>query len=164
MLEGMQAGLSWITILKKRENYYTAFDQFDATKIVNYSQQKIEQLMQNAGIIRNRLKIQSIVSGAKAFLAMQDKGLELSDFIWSFVNHKTMQNNFISMDEVPAQTDISTALSKALKKRGFNFVGPTIIYAFMQACGLVNDHLVSCYRHAKIKQLATIWYAHHAYD
>ena len=154
LLEGMQAGLSWLTILKKREHFYQAFDDFDPNKIANYGQAKIEALMQNASIIRNRLKINAIISNAKAYLAMQEEGLNFSDFIWSFVNHKPIQNHFSTMDEIPAQTAISIELSKALKIRGFGFVGPTIIYAFMQACGLVNDHLVGCYRHKEIMQLS----------
>jgi len=143
-LDGQQAGLSWITILKKQENYREAYDYFDPYKLVNYDESRIEQLLQNPGIIRNRLKVRSIIKNAKAWLAMEASGESLSTFLWTFVGGTAIQNTWKSMDEVPASTLESNAMSRALKKYGFSFVGPTICYAFMQAVGMVNDHLVSC--------------------
>lgn len=153
-LEGAQAGLSWITILRKRENYRRAFDGFDPTKIARYTPAKIEKLMGDEGIVRNRLKIEGVVASAQAYLAMEKEGLAFSEFIWSFVDGKPIVNRLKPSGPVPAETDISQALSKALKKRGFKFVGPTIVYAFMQAVGMVNDHLVTCYRHPEFKKRA----------
>lgn len=147
ILEGAQAGLSWITVLRKRDNYRTAFDNFDATKIARYTQKKLDKLMLNEGIIRNRLKLESVVKNAKAYLAMQDAGEDFSEFLWSFVGDKPRRNRHKTMATVPASTPESDAMSKALKKRGFNFVGSTICYAFMQAAGMVDDHLVSCHKH-----------------
>ena len=144
ILEGAQAGLSWITILKKRENYRAAFDNFDAKKIARYDARKIKQLMNNAGIVRNRLKIESTISNAKAFLAVQKEFGSFDRYIWQFVGEK--QNHWKSLKQIPPKTAESDSMSKNLKKRGFRFVGSTICYAFMQACGLVNDHLVSCFR------------------
>src|SRR5690606_19017177 len=146
ILEAAQAGLSWITVLRKRENYRKAFDNFDAKKIARYTPEKIERLMQDSGIIRNRLKIQSAIQNARALLAMNENGEDFSEFLWSFVNHKPMQNTLYSMADAVATTPESDAMSKALKKKGFNFVGSTICYAFMQACGMVNDHFVDCFR------------------
>ena len=143
-LDGQQAGLSWITILRKQQTYQEAYDGFDPHKIVAYDQAKCDELMQNSGIIRNRLKIQSIIKNAAGFLEFEENGESFSDFLWSFVDGKPVNNRFKAMDEVPTETEASRAMSKALKKRGFTFVGPTICYAFMQAVGMVNDHLVDC--------------------
>jgi len=145
-LDGQQAGLSWITILKKRQGYLNAFANFDANEIKDFTEEDVERLMQDTGIIRNRLKINSIIKNAKAYLAYEEehgKG-SFSTFLWGFVGGKPKVNKFETMAEVPAETVESQAMSKALKKLGFNFVGPTICYAFMQAVGMVNDHLVSC--------------------
>jgi DNA-3-methyladenine glycosylase I len=144
ILEGFQAGLSWITILRKRENFRMAFDDFKATKIVKYDAEKVEELMQNAGIIRNRLKIEGAITNAKLFLETQIEYGSFDEYIWSFVSGQTIVNQWNSHKEVPASTAISDAMSKALKKRGFKFVGTTICYAFMQATGMVDDHLVDC--------------------
>lgn len=143
-LDGQQAGLSWITILKKEDTYYAAYDDFDPSKIVHYDAIKIETLMQNSGIVRNKLKINAIIKNAKGYQAIEEQEGSFSDFIWSFVNGETIQNSWQTMDEVPVTTLESEAMSKALKKRGFSFVGPTICYAFMQAVGMVNDHLTTC--------------------
>ncbi|MBM7663069.1 DNA-3-methyladenine glycosylase I [Bacillus mesophilus] len=148
-LEGAQAGLSWITILKKRENYRKAFDGFNPEVIVNYDEQKIEELLQNEGIVRNRLKVNSVISNAKAYLKVVDEFGSFSSYIWSFVGGKPIENHFLSLDEVPATTPISDQFSKDLKKRGFKFVGSTICYAFMQAVGMVNDHIVTCHCYEK---------------
>jgi DNA-3-methyladenine glycosylase I len=154
LLEGAQAGLSWITVLNKRENYREAMDDFNAEKIAAYGEVKKHQLLGNSGIIRNRLKIDSAIKNARAFLEFEHKEIGFSDFLWSFVDHKPIQNCFRSLDEVPATTAASEAMSKALKKLGFNFVGGTICYAFMQATGMVNDHLVTCYRREECMDLA----------
>jgi len=144
LLEGFQSGLSWITILRKRENFRNAFDGFDAEKIVKYKPKKIAALMADTGIIRNRLKIEAAVHNAKAFLEMQEKGPGLAAFFWDAVDGAPLQNNFKSMKDVPGKTELSTKLSKELKKLGFKFVGPTTVYAHMQAMGMVNDHIVDC--------------------
>ncbi len=151
-LDGAQAGLSWITILRKRENYCRAFDGFDPEKIVRYTPAKIEKLMKDEGIVRNRLKIEGVVASAKAYLAMRKEGLTLSKFLWDFVDGKPIVNRLKPGGPIPAETETSQAISKALKKKGFKFVGPTIVYAFMQAVGMVNDHLVTCYRHPDYKK------------
>ena len=143
-LDGQQAGLSWITILRKQQTYEEAYDHFDAEKIVQYGDKKIAKLLENPGIIRNKLKVQSIIKNSKGFLEFKEKGESFSEFIWSFVDGAAVQNRFSSMDDVPVSTPAAEAMSKALKKRGFNFVGPTICYAFMQAVGVVNDHFVTC--------------------
>ena len=143
-LEGQQAGLSWITILKKRENYRNAFFQFDPEKVAQMTAEDIDQCMQNPGLIRYRAKLEAIVKNAQAFLAMKKCGENFSDFIWSFVNHKPIVNDVPDLRTVPAKTEASKALSKALKKRGFVFVGETTCYAFMQSMGLVDDHLNDC--------------------
>jgi DNA-3-methyladenine glycosylase I len=145
ILEGMQAGLSWITILRKRENYRRLFDHFDAEKIAVYDQAKLDALMLDAGIIRNRLKIESSVLNARAFLAVQAEFGSFDAFIWQFVGNSPKLNRWQSLSEIPAETPEAQAMSKALKKRGFKFVGPTICYAFMQACGMVNDHTTDCF-------------------
>ena len=150
ILEGAQAGLSWDTILRKRENYREAFDNFDAAKVARYSDAKCAKLLMNEGIIRNRLKVASAVSNAKAFLRVQKEFGSFDKYIWEFVGGKPMVNNLKGHGDVPAKTEISDAISKDLKKRGFNFVGSTIMYAFMQATGIVNDHLVSCFRFKEI--------------
>ncbi|MDU4092505.1 MAG: DNA-3-methyladenine glycosylase I [Pantoea sp.] len=146
-LEGQQAGLSWITVLKKRENYRAAFYQFDPKTIAQMNESDIDRLMQDSGLIRHRAKLNAIVTNARAYLMMQENGEDFSRFIWAFVGHQPQINHFTEGAVVPAQTPASLALSKALKKRGFKFVGATICYAFMQACGLVNDHLTGCFRH-----------------
>ena len=143
-LEGAQAGLSWITILRKRENYIAAFDNFDAKKIAQYDEAKIADLLQNPGIVRNKLKVNAFVKNARAFLAIQDEFGSFDEWIWQFVGGQPVVNSWSTRGEVPAETEQSQAMSKALKKRGFSFVGPTICYAFMQACGMVNDHVTDC--------------------
>jgi len=143
-LDGQQAGLSWITILRKQQTYELAYDQFDAEKIIHYGAEKIESLLQDPGIVRNKLKVNSIIKNAKGFLEIQRSGESFSDYIWSFVDGKVIQNKWRTMTEIPTSTPASEAMSKSLKKRGFTFVGPTICYAFMEAVGLVNDHIVSC--------------------
>ncbi|KXS32170.1 MAG: DNA-3-methyladenine glycosylase I [Candidatus Gallionella acididurans] len=150
VLEGAQAGLSWITILRKRENYRAAFDGFDAVRIAAYGANKIESLLQDAGIVRNRLKVQAAITNARKFLDVQDEFGSFDRFIWQFVDGKTRQNRWRSMAEVPASTTESDALSRELKRRGFKFVGPTICYAHMQATGMVNDHTIDCFRHAEL--------------
>ena len=144
ILEGAQAGLSWITVLKKRENYRSCFDNFDPKKIARYGEKEINKLLNNAGIIRNRLKIESAIINASAYLKLQSEGNNFSDYIWSFVDDKQIKNRWESFRSIPSKTSISDTLSKDLKKRGFKFVGSTICYAFMQAVGLVNDHTVDC--------------------
>lgn len=147
ILEGAQAGLSWLTILKRREAYRKAFDHFDPKKVAKYDQKKIEELLQNEGIIRNRLKVQSTVTNAQAFLEVQKEFGSFDAYIWSFVDGKPIQNKWKGRHEVPAVTPLAEKLSKDLIKRGFRFVGPTIIYAHMQAIGMVNDHTTDCFRH-----------------
>lgn len=154
ILEGAQAGLSWITVLRRRETYRAAFDQFDPHKIARYSDARKAKLMNDEGIIRNRLKIESAVRNARAYLAMQEQGENFSQFLWQFVGAKPKQNRLESMADAQASTPESDAMSKALKQRGFNFVGSTICYAFMQAAGMVNDHLIDCYRHKECAKLA----------
>ena len=149
-LEGAQAGLSWITILRKRENYRRLFDNFDAEKIARYDDIKIAELLLDAGIVRNRLKVNGFVKNARAYLAMREQGESLNDFLWGFVDGETLQNKRASISDVPANTEISDRMSKELKKRGFTFVGSTICYAFMQAAGLVNDHCSDCFRHDQL--------------
>ena len=150
VLEGAQAGLSWITILKKRDAYREVFDGFDPVKIAGYDSAKIEELLGCAGIIRNRLKIEASVKNARAFLAVQKEFGSFDSYIWRFVNGKPVKNGWKELAQIPAQTEASVAMSKDLKKRGFSFVGPTICYAFMQAVGMVNDHLVSCFRYHEL--------------
>jgi DNA-3-methyladenine glycosylase I len=150
-LEGAQAGLSWITILRKREHYRKVFDHFDAHKIARYSDSKIAELLQDPGIVRNRLKVNGFVKNARAYLELQQQGLTLDAYLWDFVDGKPLQNNRKSMQDVPATSAVSDAMAKDLKKRGFTFIGSTICYAFMQAAGLVNDHLSGCFRHQQLK-------------
>ncbi|WP_037469970.1 DNA-3-methyladenine glycosylase I [Shewanella marina] len=149
-LDGQQAGLSWYTILKKRDNYYQAYANFEPAKIVLFTEQDIERLMQDTGIVRNKLKVNSVIKNAKGFLALQQQGIDFSEFLWDFVDGKPVMNQYQTMAEVPTQTPASEAMSKALKKLGFTFVGPTICYAFMQAVGMVNDHLVNCHCYNKV--------------
>jgi DNA-3-methyladenine glycosylase I len=150
ILEGAQAGLSWDTILRKRENYRLAFEDFNAELIACYDERKIAELLLNEGIVRNRLKIASAVRNAKGYLKIKEEFDSFDSYIWQFVGGNPIQNSWRDLSEVPAKTSISDALSKDLKRRGFNFVGSTIMYAFMQACGLVNDHLVSCFRYKEV--------------
>lgn len=146
ILEGAQAGLSWITILKRRQSYRAAYDNFDPNKIAKYDDKKKSSLLQNAGIIRNRLKIDASILNARAFLKVVEEYGSFDRYIWQFVNHKTIYNNWKNLAEIPAETKESKAMSKDLKKRGFKFVGPTICYAFMQAVGMVNDHTQDCFK------------------
>lgn len=154
ILEGAQAGLSWITILRKRKNYQRAFDGFDAEKIARYEQKKITALLNNEGIVRNRLKIASAVNNAQRFLDILEQQASFADFLWGFVDGRPIQNHWLSLDDVPVNTPKSDVMSRELKRRGFNFVGTTICYAFMQAVGMVNDHTVDCFRHQQIMNLA----------
>lgn len=154
VLDGFQAGLSWITILRKRDSFREAFDGFDPERIARYTPKKVEKLLQNQGIIRHRGKIEASISNAQAWLDIMEQGDGFSDFIWRHVDHKPVQNNWRQIGEVPAATDMSVALSKALKKQGFKFCGPTIVYAFAQAVGLVNDHITCCPRHKACIKLA----------
>jgi DNA-3-methyladenine glycosylase I len=154
VLDGFQAGLSWITILRKRENFRRAFDDFEPEKIARYRERKIESLMKDTGIVRNRAKIEGAVSSARAYLDIMERGPGFSNLLWDFVDGKPKQNAFRSTAQVPAETELSRRMSKELAARGFRFVGPTIVYAFMQAVGMVNDHLVRCHRHAAVAKLA----------
>lgn len=153
ILETFQAGLSWITILRKRENFREALDAFDYKMIAAYSDAKLEELLQNPGIIRNRLKVKATVSNAQAFIKIQEEFGSFSKYIWGFVNHKPVQNSVKNYKEAPATTAISDALSKDLKRRGFKFTGSTVVYAHMQATGMVNDHEVNCFRYAEVSKL-----------
>ncbi len=150
ILEGAQAGLSWQTVLNKRENYREAFDNFEVAKVTRYTPRRVEKLLQNAGIIRNRLKVESSISNAKAVLAVRNEFGSFDRYVWQFVGGKPKKNRFRSMSQVPATTPESDAFSKDLKKRGFRFVGSTICYAFMQATGMVNDHTTSCFRYKQV--------------
>ena len=152
ILEGAQAGLSWNTILKKREDYRAAFDNFDAGAIAGYDQQKVERLLANPGIVRNKLKVAAAIQNAKAFLAVQEEFGSFDAYIWQFVGGQPRVNSWRSLREIPTRTPESAAMSKDLKRRGFKFVGSTICYAFMQAVGMVNDHVVGCFRHAQISK------------
>jgi DNA-3-methyladenine glycosylase I len=154
MLDGFQAGLSWITILRKRDNFRKAFDGFAPERIACYTPKKIERLMNDAGIVRNRAKIEGAVGSARAYLDIMEKGPGFSNLLWDFLDGRPKVNTFRSIKQVPAETDISRRISKELAARGFKFVGPTIVYAFMQAVGMVNDHLVGCHRHAACAALA----------
>lgn len=150
ILEGAQAGLSWLTILRKREHYRRAFDGFDVEAIARYDDRKVASLLADAGIVRNRLKIAAAITNARACLALAEDFGGLDRFLWQFVEGRPIQNQWKTLSEVPAETDQSTAMSRALRKRGFRFVGPTICYAFMQAVGMVNDHTCDCFRHAEL--------------
>ncbi|MEQ8692780.1 MAG: DNA-3-methyladenine glycosylase I [Pseudomonadales bacterium] len=147
VLEGAQAGLSWITILRKREGYRLVFDGFVAETLAAWPDERLEAALRSTQIVRNRLKVLSVRQNALAIMDLQKAGATLSDYLWEFIDHQPLVNQWLSHNEVPAQTDLSIRISKDMKKRGFTFVGPTIIYAFMQATGMVNDHVVSCFRH-----------------
>ena len=151
VLEGAQAGLSWLTILKKRENYRAAFDRFDPEKVAHYDSLKVRQLLENPGIVRNRLKVQSAVRNARAFLSVQAEFDSFDAFLWQYVDSKPKQNAWTSVSQIPARTETSDVLSEDLKKRGFQFVGSTICYAFMQAVGMVNDHVTDCFRYEQVQ-------------
>ena len=150
ILETFQAGLSWITVLRKRENFREAFDNFDYKKIAIYSEDKFEELIQNAGIIRNKLKVRATISNASVFMKIQQEFGSFSKYIWGFVDGKPIKNNCKSMSDIPATTELSNIISKDLKKRGFKFVGSTVIYAHMQATGMVNDHIKDCFRYNEV--------------
>jgi DNA-3-methyladenine glycosylase I len=154
VLDGFQAGLSWITILRKRDNFRRAFSEFQPEKIARYTPKKVERLMQDAGIVRNRMKIEGTVLSARAWLNIMDKGPGFSRLLWDFVDGKPNINSYRSTKQIPAENAVSQKMSKELASRGFKFCGPTIVYAFMQAVGIVNDHLVSCHRHAACAKLA----------
>ena len=150
LLEGAQAGLSWITVLRKREHYRCALDGFDPEKIARYTSRRIDRLMKDPGLVRNRLKLESTVHNARAFIEVRERHGSFSTFIWDFVDGEPLQNRWPDIGRVPASTELSQSLSRELKRLGFRFVGPTICYAFMQAVGLVNDHTVDCFRHAEL--------------
>ena len=154
ILEGAQAGLSWDTILKKRAHYRTVFDHFDPVRVARYTPRKVERLLADPGIVRNRLKVESAIKNANAFLAVQRKAGSFDAYIWQFVGGRPRQNTWRSLPEIPAHTAQSDAMSKDLKKRGFSFVGSTICYAFMQATGMVNDHTTDCFRYAEVESLS----------
>ena len=154
ILDGFQAGLSWITILRKRDNFRLAFDDFEPEIIARYTEKDIQKCLNDAGIIRHRGKIEATIGNAQAFLNLRDAGQEFNDFCWQFVDGKPLINTFKTTQEIPAQTDASRDLSKALKQAGFKFCGPVIVYAFMQAVGMVNDHLIDCPQHGKCKSLS----------
>jgi len=154
VLCGFQAGLSWNMILNKRDNFRLAFDNFDAALVAKYDETKFNSLIENSGIVRNKMKISSAIQNAKSFLEVQKSEGSFNKYIWSFVDHKPITNIWKSMKDVPAKTEIAELMSKQLKRRGFKFVGPTICYAFMQSIGLVNDHSSTCFRHAEIKKMA----------
>lgn len=157
ILEGAQAGLSWLTILKKRDNYRKAFHQFDPEKIVCYGAVDIQRLMLNAGIIRNRLKIEASIKNARGFLQVCEEFSSFADYLWRYVEDKPIINSWQNMSAIPAQTLLSEQLSKDLKRRGFNFVGSTICYAYMQSIGMVNDHTTDCFRYHELKEKMTNW-------
>ena len=154
VLEGAQAGLSWLTILKKRDHYRRAFAGFDPQTVAAFTEVDVRRLLADSGIVRNRLKVAAAIGNARAVLAIQEEFGSLAEFLWAYVDHRPIQNARRSLDEVPARTALSDALAKDLKKRGFGFVGSTICYAFMQAVGMVNDHLVDCFRYEQVKSIA----------
>ena len=154
VLDGFQAGLAWITILRKRDGFRAAFHNFDPEKVARYGEADRARLMADAGIVRSNGKIDAAISGAKIYLDMRDKGEDFSEFLWAFVGSKPLQNGFKAIGEVPAQTEVAADMSKALKAKGFKYVGPVIVYAFMQATGLVNDHLADCHCHDRIKNMS----------
>jgi DNA-3-methyladenine glycosylase I len=155
VLEGAQSGLSWSTILRKREGYRRAFEGFDPEKVARFTPSKVERLLQDPGIVRNRLKVESTIANARAVLDVQQELGSLSDYLWTFVDGKPIVNAWRSLDEIPSETAESGAMSKDMKRRGFRFVGPMVCYAFMQACGLVNDHVVPCFRYREVAQSST---------
>ncbi len=150
VLESFQSGLSWITILKKRENFRMAFDNFEIETVAKYDDAKVKELMNNSGIVRNSAKINAAINNAKVILALKDEGISLNNYIWNYVDGTPINNNWDSLSQVPGQTELSKAMSKQMKKDGFKFLGPTTCYAFMQATGMVNDHIVSCIRHNQL--------------
>ena len=154
ILEGMQAGLSWITILKKRQAFRHAFDNFDFNKVAGYNKRKINALLKDEGIIRNRLKIHAAVANARAFIRVREEFGTFNRYIWGFVDHQPVQNAWSSLKNVPAKTELAETISRDLKKRGFSFVGPTIVYAHMQATGMVNDHTTDCFRYREVRELS----------
>ena len=154
VLEGAQAGLSWITVLKKRRAYRAAFDGFDFTRVAQYGEDKISELLENPGIIRNKLKIRSAIGNAQAFIRVREEFGTFDDYIWGFVDGEPIQNAWRDLSQLPAETPLSNRISKDLKRRGFNFVGPTIVYAHIQATGMVNDHTTDCFRYGEIKALS----------
>jgi DNA-3-methyladenine glycosylase I len=151
ILEGAQAGLSWITILKKRESYREAFRDFHPERVARFDKRKVENLLRNPGIVRNRAKIEATVTNARAFLEIVEKSKSFDEFLWQFVGGSPLQNRWRALRQIPAETNESRSMSKELRRRGFKFVGPTICYAFMQATGMVNDHVVSCFRHREVQ-------------
>lgn len=153
ILEGAQAGLSWITILKKRDAYRKAYHDFEVEKVARFNARSVERLLNNPGIVRNRLKVEASISNARAYLDIQDKHGSFNEYIWGYVDGEPLQNNFKTLKHIPASTFLSDTISKDLKKRGFKFVGSTIVYAFMQATGMVNDHVTSCYRYEQVAKL-----------
>jgi DNA-3-methyladenine glycosylase I len=154
LLETFQAGLSWITILRKRENFRIAFDGFDYRVIAQYSESKIAELLNNSGIIRHRKKIEAAIVNAQSFMLLQEEFGSFSHYIWQFTDGKVIQNAYYSLSEIPAQTELSVRISKDLKKRGFKFIGPTVVYAHMQATGMVNDHSVACFRYCEVRNIS----------
>lgn len=152
VLDGFQAGLAWITILRKRDAFRAAFDNFDPEKVARYGEKDRARLMADPGIVRSNAKIDAAISGARIFLDMRDRGEDFSDFCWSFVDGKPLQNRWQAVGEVPAQTPLAVEISKALKAKGFKFTGPVIVYAWMQAVGMVNDHLTCCFRHEAVRK------------
>lgn len=154
VLEGMQAGLSWQTVLRKRENFRAAFCGFEPARIARYNNKSVERLLKDAGIIRNRRKIEAAIGNARSFLAVRDEFGSFSAYIWGFTGGRPVVNRWKSLSELPAETPLAQGISKDLKRRGFRFVGPTIVYAYLQATGMVNDHLVSCFRHREVQRLA----------
>jgi DNA-3-methyladenine glycosylase I len=152
-LEGAQAGLAWVTILRKRHGYHRAFEGFDPETLATWGEPEVERLLADEGIVRNRAKVRSVLANARALLELSDGSASFAAHCWSFVGGRPIQNRWTAIGQVPAETDVSRALSRDLRKRGFSFVGPTIVYAFMQSAGLVNDHLVRCFRHAQVAEL-----------
>jgi DNA-3-methyladenine glycosylase I len=153
VLDGFQAGLSWLTILRKRESFRSAFDGFDPKKVSKYGKEKMQELLENAGIVRNRMKIEAAIKNAKLFLEIQKEFGSFSDYLWEFVNGKPVQNSWKTIKDIPAKTPLAEEISKDLKNRGFGFVGPTIIYAFMQGIGMINDHTMDCFRHREVQSI-----------
>jgi DNA-3-methyladenine glycosylase I len=152
-LEGAQAGLAWVTILRKRQGYHRAFEGFDPERLATWGEPEVERLLADEGIVRNRAKVRSVLANARALLELTDGSASFASHCWSFVGGRPIQNRWSAMGQVPAETDASRALSRDLRRRGFSFVGPTIVYAFMQSAGLVNDHLLACFRHAEVAEL-----------
>ncbi len=152
VLDGAQAGLSWITILRRQHEYYRVFEGLDPERMAGFSGEKAELILQDPGIIRNRAKVRSAIGNARAWIAMRERGIDFSDFLWRYTDGKPLANTWESGKDIPAATPLAEQISKALKQEGFSFVGPTIVYAFMQAVGMVNDHVVSCFRHGELSR------------